>query len=44
MASARLANQCTSKHSERNVPLKDSTKALSVGFPGLEKWSVSPRC
>jgi hypothetical protein len=39
-ASAKFANQCTSKHSARRVPMNDSTCALSVGFPGLEKSSV----
>jgi hypothetical protein len=37
LASVSVANQCTSKHSARSVPLNDSTCALSVGFPGREK-------
>ena len=37
LASVSVANQCTSKHSARSVPLNDSTYALSVGFPGREK-------
>ena len=36
-ASLRSMNQWVFKHSLRNVPLKLSTNALSVGFPGLEK-------
>jgi len=35
-------NQCAFKHSVRNLPLNDSMKALSVGFPGREKSSVTP--
>ena len=31
LASVSVANQCTSKHSARSVPLNDSTYALSVG-------------
>ena len=42
-ASSRLMNQCAFKHSARNLPLKDSMKALSVGFPGREKSSMTPR-
>jgi hypothetical protein len=34
---------CAFKHSARNLPLKDSMKALSVGLPGREKSSVTPR-
>jgi hypothetical protein len=36
-------NQCAFKHSAWNLPLNDSMKALSVGFPGREKSSVTPR-
>ena len=36
-------NQCAFKHSARNLPVNDSMKALSVGLPGLEKSSVTPR-
>ena len=36
-------NQCAFKHSVRNLPLNDSMKALSVGLPGREKSSVTPR-
>ena len=31
-----------SKHSDRNVPLKLSTNAFSVGLPGLEKSIFTP--
>jgi hypothetical protein len=34
-------NQCAFKHSARNLPLNDSMKALSVGFPGREKSRVT---
>src|ERR1700739_1693409 len=36
-------NQCAFKHLLRNLPLNDSMKALSVGLPGREKSSVTPR-
>jgi len=36
-AFGREANQCALRHSLRNVPLNDSMKALSEGFPGREK-------
>lgn len=42
LASTSVANQCASKHSARNVPLNDSTYALSVGFPGREKSICTP--
>jgi hypothetical protein len=35
-------NQLVFKHSSRKLPLKDSIKGLSVGFPGLEKSRVTP--
>jgi hypothetical protein len=35
-------NQCWFRHSARNLPLKDSMNALSVGLPGREKSSVTP--
>ena len=41
-ASARVANQCASRHSARSVPLNDSTCALSVGLPGREKSIGTP--
>src|SRR5713226_5197705 len=41
-ASASVANQWASKHSDRSVPLNDSTYALSVGFPGREKSICTP--
>jgi len=34
-------NQFSFKHSERTLPLKNSIKALSVGFLGLLKSSVT---
>jgi hypothetical protein len=37
LASVRFWNQFVSRHSDRKVPLNDSTKALSVGLPGREK-------
>src|SRR5688572_26068067 len=36
LASDKEANRCVRRHSLRNVPLKDSMKALSVGLPGRE--------
>ena len=36
-ASATLANQCSFRHSPRNLPLKLSTKAFSIGLPGRMK-------
>src|SRR5277367_5630400 len=42
-ASSRLRNQLAFKHSARNLPLRLSMKALSVGLPGREKSSVTPR-
>ena len=33
---------CTVRHSARNDPLNASMNAVSVGFPGLEKSSVTP--
>jgi len=41
-ASASDVNQWASRHSNRNVPLNDSTYALSVGFPGREKSIRTP--
>src|SRR5579871_3813394 len=41
-ASSRLMNQWAFKHSARNLPLKLSMNALSVGLPGREKSSVTP--
>jgi hypothetical protein len=35
-------NQWMFRHSDRNVPLKLSTNALSVGLPGLEKSIFTP--
>src|ERR1700722_2918437 len=40
-ASSRERNQFTFKHSSLKLPLKDSIKGLSVGFPGLEKSKVT---
>jgi len=42
-ASARLKNQCAFRHSARKRPLNASMNALSVGLPGREKSSVTPR-
>ena len=42
-ASARDRNQCALRHSARKRPLNASMKALSVGLPGFEKSSVTPR-
>ncbi len=42
LASARDRNQRVFRHSSRNRPLNDSTKALSVGLPGRKKSSVTP--
>lgn len=36
-ASSKDINQFSFRHSCRNLPLKDSTVALSVGVPGREK-------
>jgi hypothetical protein len=36
-------NQWAFRHSARNLPLNDAMKALSVGFSGREKSSVTPR-
>ena len=41
-ASDLLPNPCWFKHSSRNCPWKASTKALSMGLPGLEKSSSIP--
>lgn len=35
-------NQWAFRHSARNLPLKLSMNALSVGLPGREKSSVTP--
>jgi AraC-like DNA-binding protein len=35
-------NQCALSHCAGNLPLKDSMNALSVGYPGREKSSVTP--
>lgn len=40
-ASSKDKNQLTERHSSLNFPLNDSTYGLSVGFPGLEKSSVT---
>lgn len=40
-ASVNDGNQWAFRHSARNVPLNDSTKALSVGFPGREKATIT---
>ena len=37
-----VRNQWAFRHSPRNLPLKDSMKALSVGLPGREKSSTTP--
>ena len=42
LASSSDRNQFWSMHSARTLPLKLSTNALSVGFPGREKSSVMP--
>jgi hypothetical protein len=42
-ASCRLMNQCVFRHSLLSFELKASMKALSVGLPGREKSSVTPR-
>jgi hypothetical protein len=42
-ASSRHMNQCAFRHSVRSFPLYDSMNALSVGLPGREKSSVTPR-
>jgi|SRR5471032_3369296 hypothetical protein len=36
------SNSFTFRHSSRNLPLKDSHKPLSVGFPGRVKSSCTP--
>lgn len=36
-------NQLAFRESDRNLPLNDSMKELSVGLPGREKSSVTPR-
>ncbi len=41
-ASFRSRNQWMSRHSLRNVPLKLSTNALSVGLPGRQKSIFAP--
>ena len=41
LASSSERNQLVFRHSSRNRPLKDSTSALSVGFPGRLKSSVT---
>ena len=42
-ASSRLKNKLAFRHSERNLQLNDSMKALSVGLPGRENSSATPR-
>jgi len=42
-ASSRDMNQFSFRHSCLNLPLKDSTVALSVGVPGREKSILIPR-
>jgi hypothetical protein len=39
LASATLANHCSFRHSSRNLPLKLSTNAFSIGLPGRIKRS-----
>jgi len=41
-ASSRLMKQWVFRHSARNLALKLSMNALSVGLPGREKPSVTP--
>jgi hypothetical protein len=41
--SAMFSNQWVVKNSSRSFPLNDSQKALSVGLPGREKQSFTPR-
>jgi hypothetical protein len=41
LASVKSVNQCTFKHSSRKLPLNDSIKALSVGFPGRENSRIT---
>ena len=40
-ACARLMNQCSLRHSSRNLPLKLSMYAFSFGLPG--RIEVAPR-
>jgi len=40
-ASSKFVNQFSLRHSSRKRPLKLSTKALSVGLPGLMKCSFT---
>ena len=42
-ASSSDKNQCSFRHSWRGRPLKLSTATLSVGLPGLLKFSSTPR-
>ncbi len=41
--SAMFSNQWVARNSSRSFPLNDSQKALSVGLPGREKHSFTPR-
>jgi hypothetical protein len=41
-ASCDVRNQCSFRHSSRNLPLKLSINAFWTGFPGWMKWSVTP--
>lgn len=41
-ASSRLMHQCWLKYAARNLPLKGSMNALSVGLPSQMKASVPP--
>ncbi len=41
--SAMFSNQWVVKNSSRSFPLNDSQKTLSVGLPGREKQSFTPR-
>src|SRR5207245_124508 len=43
VASRRLRNQCSFKHSSRILPLKLSMNAFWTGFPGSMKCSFTPR-
>ena len=42
-ASSGLKNQLAFRHAARNLPLRLSMKAFSVGLPGREKSRVTPR-
>jgi hypothetical protein len=43
VASARLTNECSFRHSSRKLPLKLSMYAFSIGFPAARYMSGQKR-